>query len=197
MHKRLSFSEKEKHKNNIENTWDFSTIKLLESLSQEISKEFQWNESPWIYQESIKKLLLLKEKINTQKNNELLKSEIKKLSQHLSDDKKKEFLLAIEWAKEVLKNSRDLIANIKDEINIFTPHDWKFTTQLFWQKYINRWKNPQNITDEIIWGWIWLFNSAEAITTVSVKVLIWIWKTIPDVYSLIKGTSEYDGFKNI
>jgi hypothetical protein len=153
--------------------------------------------NPWIYKESIKKLINLQEKVNNKKDILDIEEELKKLSSHLSEDKKEEFKLAIKWAKEILKNSRDLIDDIKKDINLFSPDDWKFTTKIFGQKLLNRWKNPQNIWDELIGWWIWLFNSGEAIANISVKLLVWIWKTIPDLYKIVSGKGEYDWFKKV
>ena len=197
MKERLSDSEKQKLKNKLGSSWEVATSYLLEKLSAEISNNFKWEKNPWVYQESIKKLLKLKENIDSKQDISALEYEINKLSTHLSTDKKNEFSLAIKWAKEILKNSRDLISDIKDEINIFSPKTWDFTTKLFWQKNINKALNPQNITDELIGWWIWLFNSAEAVAKITVNILIGIWKTIPDVYKIMSGKGKYDGFKDI
>ncbi len=197
MKERLSTSQKEKLKQKLSNNWEVPTSSLLEKLSSEISSNFKWEKNPWIYKESVKKLLKLKEKIDSKQDITDLEGEINKLSSHLSTDKKQEFLLAIKWAKEILKNSQDLIWDIKDEINIFSPKTWDFTTKLFWQKNISKALNPQNITDEIIGWWIWLFNSAEAVTKITVNILIWIWKTIPDMYKILSGKGKYDWFKDV
>ena len=197
MKERLSDSEKTKLKQKLLNNWEVPTSSLLEKLSAEISHNFKWEKNPWVYQESIKKLLKLKGKIDSKQDISDLENEINRLSTHLSTEKKNEFSLAIKWAKEILKNSRDLISDIKDEVNIFSPKTWDFTTKLFWQKNINRALNPQNITDEFIGWWIWLFNSAEAVAKLTVNILIWIWKTIPDVYKILSGKAKYDGFKDI
>ncbi len=197
MKNRLSESEKEKLKDKLKSSGEIPTSNLLEKLSSEIALNFKWEKNPWVYKESIKKLLNLKEKIDKKADVSKLEEELHKLSSHLSEEKKQEFRLAIEWAKEILKNSRDLISDIKDEINIFTPSDWDFTTKIFWQPLIKRWKNPQSIWDQILWGWIWLFNSTEAIGKISVNLLVGVWKTLPDIYKIISGKGEYDGFKNI
>jgi len=196
MNERLSESEKEKLKDKLKNSWKESSY-LLEKLSSEIAQNFKGKENPWIYKESIKNLLKLKENINSKNDILKLKEELNNLSSHLSEEKKKEFILAIEWAKEILKNSRDLIENIKKDINIFSSEDWEFTTKIFWKNLLNRGKNPKNIKDQIIWWWIWLFNSTEAITKISVNLLIWIWKTIPDIYKIVKWKSKYSWFKDI
>lgn len=196
MNERLSESEKDKLKDKLKNSWKESSY-LLEKLSSEIAKNFKWKENPWIYKESIKNLLKLKENINSQNDILKLKEELNNLSSHLSEEKKKEFILAIEWAKEILKNSRDLIENIKRDINIFSPEDWRFTTKVFWKNLLNRGKNPKNMKDQIIWWWVWLFNSTEAITKISVNLLVWIWKTIPDIYKIVKWESKYSWFKDI
>ena len=197
MKERLSDSEKEKLKNKLNNSWETPTSSLLEKLSQEISSNFWVKKNPWIYKEEIKKLINLQEKIQNKNDILKLEEELKNLSSHLSEEKKKEFRLAIEWAKEILKNSKDLIEDIKKDLNIFKSEDWKFTTKLFWQKLLNKWKNPQNFSDEIIWGSIWLFNSSEAVAKISIKLIIWIWKTIPDIYKIFSWKWEYDGFKKV
>ena len=197
MKDRLSESKKNRLKQELSNNWEVPTSSLLEKLSAEISHNFKWEKNPGIYKESVTRLLKLKEKIDSKQDILKLEDEINKLSSHLPTDTKKEFSLAIKWAKEILKNSQDLISNIKDEINIFSPNTWDFTTKLFWQKNISKALNPQNITDEIIGWWIWLFNSAEAVAKITVHILIWIWKTIPDVYKILSGKGKYDGFKDI
>ena len=197
MPERLSESEKEELKNTLKNNWEVPTSQLLEKLSAEISSNFTWEKNSIINQDSIKKLLNLKEKITNKEDLSQLENEINNLSSHLSEEKKQEFSLAIKWAKEILKNSKDLISDIKDEINIFTPIDQNFTTKIFGQKNINRWKNPQSISDEIIGGWIWLFNSTEAVAKISINLLIWVWKTIPDTYKILTWKAEYDWFKDV
>lgn len=197
MNERLSNSEKEKLKVKLENEWKTSTSNLLEKLSSEISNTFWVETNPWIHKESIKKLINLQEKISNKNDSIKLEEELKKISSHLSEEKKKEFLLAIYWAKEVLKNSKDLINDIKKDINIFSPKDWDFTTKLFWQKLIAKWKKPETIIDQFIGWWIWLFNSSEAIAKISVSLLIWIWKSIPDVYKIFSWKWEYNWFKDI
>lgn len=197
MKERLSESEKTKLKNKLINQNKIPTSSLLEKLSNEISNNFWVKKNPWIYKESIKKLINLQEKINDKNDISNIEEELKKLSSHLSEDKKEEFKLAIKWAKEILKNSRDLIDDIKKDINIFSPKDWDFTTKIFGQKLLNRWKSPKNIWDELIGWWIWLFNSAETVAKISVKLLIWIWKTIPDIYKIVSGKWEYDWFKEV
>lgn len=192
-----SDSEKEKIKNKLQNLWETPTSSLLEKLSNEISNNFWNKKNPWIYKESIKKLLNLEDKIKNNTDIIKLEEELKNLSSHLSEEKKKEFLLAINWAKEILKNSKDLIQDIKEDLNIFSSEDWKFTTKLFGKKLLNKWKNPKKISDQFI-GWsIWLFNSSEAVAKISVKLLIWIWKTIPDIYKIFKWKATYDWFKNM
>lgn len=197
MKERLSESEKTKLKNKLINQNKVPTSSLLEKLSNEISNNFWVKKNPWIYKESIKKLINLQEKVNNKNDISNIEEELKKLSSHLSEDKKEEFKLAIKWAKEILKNSRDLIDDIKKDINIFSPKDWDFTIKIFGQKLLNRWKSPQNIWDELIGWWIWLFNSAETVAKISVKLLIWIWKTIPDIYKIVSGKWEYDWFKKV
>ena len=197
MSERLSESEKEKLKDKLRSSWRLPTSSLLEKLSSEISRNFSNKKNPWIYKESVKKLIKLEEKIKNNDNIAEIEKELENLSSHLSEEKKKEFRLAIEWAKEILKNSRDLIDNIKSDINIFTPKTWDFTTKVFWQKLLQRAKNPKTFSDEIIWGWIWLFNSSEAIAKISVNLLIWIWKSIPDIYKIISWKAKYDWFKDI
>lgn len=196
MNERLTDSEKEKIKNKLESSWKIPTSSLLEKLSSEISRNFP-NKKNVEYQNSIKKLINLQEKIENKSNINKVENEIQNLSSHLSEKKKREFRLAIEWAKEVLKNSRDLIDDIKKDINIFTPKNWDFTTQLFGQKLLNKAKNPKNIWDELIWWSIWLFNSSEAVAKVSVNLLIWIWKSIPDIYKIFSWKWEYDWFKKV
>ena len=197
MNERLSESKKEELKNKLKLSWNTPTSSLLEKLSNEISSNFSNKKNPWIYKESIKKLLTLKNKISNNLDIPNLEDELKNLSSHLSEEKKKEFILAIKWAKEILKNSRDLIDDIKKDLNIFKSEDWVFSTKLFWQNLLHRAKNPQNITDEIIWWWIWLFNSSEAVAKISIDLIIWIWKTIPDIYKIISWKWEYDWFKDI
>jgi len=194
---RLSDSEKEKLKDKIKNSWEVPTSSLLEKLAKEISNNFSNEKNSKINSESIKKLLSIKEKIENQKDLEKIENQLNNLSSNLSEEKKKEFRLAIEWAKEILKNSRDLIDDIKKDINIFSWETWEFTTKLFWQKLLNRAKNPQNFWDELIWWWIGLFNSAEAISKISINLLIWVGKTVPDLYKIFSWKWEYDGFKDI
>lgn len=193
----LNDSEKEKLKSKIENTWEVPTSSLLEKLSYEISKNFWKEKNPWIYKESIKDLIKLKEKIDNKKNRDELEEKLQNLSSHLSEKNKKDFRLAIKGANEILKNSKDLIDDIKKNINIFNGKDWKFTTKLFWQKLLNKAKNPLNISDQIIWWWIWLFNSSEAISIISINLIIWVWKTIPDIYKIFSWKWKYNWFKNI
>lgn len=195
MKERLSESEKSKLKNKLINKSEIPTSSLLEKLSSEISSNFAKKNDNKKYTESIKQLINLEEKINNKVDIENLEKELKSLSSHLSNEKKEELKLAIKWAKEILKNSRDLIDDIKKDINLFSPKDWDFTTRLFGQSLLNKAKNPQNFSDEIIWWWIWLFNSSEAVAKISVKLLIWVWKTIPDIYKIIRWKWEYDGFK--
>ncbi|MDQ7009833.1 MAG: hypothetical protein Q9M94_06070 [Candidatus Gracilibacteria bacterium] len=197
MNERLSNSEKEKIKNKLHNSGEIPTSGLLEKLSSEISNNFGVKKNPGIYKESIKKLLTLENKINNNTDIKKLEDELKKLSSHLSEEKKKEFILAIKGAKEIIKNSRDLIENIKKDINIFSGEDGNFTTKLFGKNLLNKAKNPHNIGDEIIGGGIGLFNSMEAITKISAHLLIGIGKTIPDIYKIISGKGEYNGFKNM
>ena len=118
MKERLSTSEKEKLKTKLENEWKTSTYNLLEKLSSEISNTFWVKQNPWIYKESIKKLISLQENINNENDSKRLDEELKNISAHLSEEKKKEFILAIKWAKEVLKNSKELIYAIKKSCQI-------------------------------------------------------------------------------
>ena len=195
---RLSDSEKERKKNELKQSW-INSWYLLEKLSSEITKNFWNKKNPWIYKESVKNLLKLKENINSKNDIYNLKEELINLSAHLSEKQKQDFILAIEWAKEILKNSRELIDEIKNNVNdnIFSPKDWEFTTKVFWQKLLNRWKNPKSISDQFIWWWIWLFNSTEAIAKISINLLVWIWKSIPDIYKIISWKAKYDWFKDI
>ena len=187
MNERLSESQKEKLKEKLKNSWKIPTSYLLEKLSSEISKNFSNKKNPWVYKESIKKLLLLKEKINNKNELQKIEDVLKNLSSHLPEKKKKEFL----------QNSRDLIDDIKKDINIFNPKTWEFTTKIFGQKLLNRAKNPKNFSDEVIWAGIGLFNSAEAVGKISINLLIGIGKVIPDTYKILSWKASYDWFKNI
>ncbi len=197
MKDRLSDSEKEKIiSESVEK--GVSTHTLLEKLSHEISHEFHGEKNAWVYQESIKKLLQLKNKIDNKDQLHTLQQELDWLSQHLSQAQKKDFHDAIEWAKEVLKNSHDLIWEIKDEItdNNFTT-DWSVVKKLFSPDTIYRGMNPQNFTDQCIWWWIGLCNSWQAVARISVKMLIWIGTSIPDTYKILTWKAETDAFKNV
>ncbi len=196
MKDRLSESKKEQLIKEWKEQW-MSTHKLLEKLSYEISHQFRGEKNAWVYQESVKKLLRLKSRIQNKEQLDTLQQELQNLSHHLSEKQKKDFHDAIEWAKEILKNSHDLIDEIKDEFNIFHPENGSFTTKIFWQDRIHRWQNPQNFSDQIIGWWIWLFNSSEAIANISIKLIIWIWKSIPDTYKILSGKAKTNAFKNI
>lgn len=193
----LSESKKEELKKKLKESWQVPTSELIEKLASEIEESFWKKEANLISKESLIKLFELKETIWKSSNNTDFEEEVKKMSSSLSEQEKKDFYYAILWAKEVIKNSRDLTKEFKDEIHIFQPwkNDGFLANKIFWEKWINKWKNPWCKKDQIVWACIWLFNSGEAIAKISVQMLIWIWKSIPDTYLILAWKWEYNGFK--
>ena len=103
MKERLSDSEKDKLKDKLKQSWKDSSY-LLDKLSSEIAFNFWNKKNPWIYKESIKNLLKLKENINSKNNIFNLKEELKNLSSHLSEENKKAYKNSFNIKKEELIN---------------------------------------------------------------------------------------------
>ena len=183
--------------NNI--TWALKQKELLEKLSLEISRNFSISEKlakKLIYEthlnlDSLKKDILTEKDMSTESFNSLS-----------SDTKKLEKLFfAVKWAKEFIeKASKSEIKELKDILeknDILSREDNKIIQKLFNQKLIEKAKNPQNISEQILSGSLWILNSGIIITDVLYNLWKWIITSIPDFISIINWTWEIESLKKV
>ena len=172
---------------------------LLKELLKKISDIY------WIKINSLKKLV----EAESKKWLEWLKSQIssiensneRELLNNLSRKELERLFFALEHAHEIIsKTSEENIKNLKKQLE----KDWFFPEKYFYlsnkflsQNLIASAKNPKNVYEHILWACLWSINSIEKVVTITIELLIWIWKWIYDLYLIAIWKWKYDNFKKI
>lgn len=165
---------------------------MLDELLKKISEKY------WVKLENIKLLSLVESK----KWLEWLKNQLKNIDKesddwlkNISEEKLKEIFFALKWAKEIISKISEKERNtLKEELdcNNDAINKQKYLSdKLLPTKLIYRAKNPKNVRDNILWMCLWVINSGEIIISVSVDLLIWIWKWLYDLYLVWTWKAEY------
>ena len=99
-----------------------------------------------------------------------------------------------------LKNEID---SLKSEIEKEKFYGWNYTKKdlLIWKylsdETIRQINNPNNISQNLKWLSIWLFESIAITWKLWYDLIMWLIKTFNDLYKIISWKAEYEWFKNI
>lgn len=99
-----------------------------------------------------------------------------------------------------LKNEID---SLKSEIEKEKFYGWNYTKKdlLIWKylsdETIRQINNPNNVSQNLKWLSIWLFESIAITWKLWYDLIIWLIKTFNDLYKIISWKAEYEWFKNI
>jgi len=169
--------------------------KLLKELSEDISRQY------WINYETTKKITEFK----TESGLDWLKAEIAKseiteeqkdILTNLWDKKLEKLFFIIKQTKEVIaKSSQNKLDILKAEIDFSPTKSWienKLQTNI-----ITRIKNPKNLSDNMIWAWIWIAKSWEKILTTAYDLLKWIINLPYDSYLAFTWKAEVEKLKRV
>ncbi len=178
------------------NAWVLKEKELLEKLSLEISRDFSISEK-------LAKKLIFETHLNLDNLRQDIKDENNNLDKDFEFDKDKldKLLFVLKWAKEFIeKASKQEIEELKtilEKKDIILNNDSEIIKKLFSEKLINKAKNPQNISDQIIWISLWITNSVILISDVLYNFWKWIITSIPDLISILNWTWEIDSIKKV
>ena len=184
-------------KNNL-NAWILKQKEELEKkLAKEISSDFSISEKlakKFIYETHLSledfKKQLQKEKI---KNNEL--------KEKLTKQKVEKLYFAILWAKKLIEDlsKKDLekLKNILEKKEFVIWEVEEVLEKIFSKNLIGKAKNPNNISEHIMWASLWILNSTVVIWELLYSIWIWILKTPSDLYAVFTNTWEIDSLKKI
>ena len=99
-----------------------------------------------------------------------------------------------------LKNEID---SLKSEIEKEKFYGWNYTKKdlLIWKylsdETIRQINNPNNVSQNLKWLSIWLFESIAITWKLWYDLIMWLIKTFNDLYKIISWKAEYEWFKNI
>lgn len=164
------------------------TSNLLQSLASQIAQEF------WIDISEVKNLI----SSSTSGNLDQLKSSFSNNETiNISD-----LSSAISAAKEKIEQlSKHQINSLKNSLDAqkYCPEDHEYITskKILPDNLLQKAYNPQNFWDQIIWVWVGVFDSTEAVILFTYALGKWIILTPYHIYLLLTGKWEYDWFKNI
>jgi len=153
------------------------TSRLLQSLAQDISRKYGIDivevkrlieDKTYSNLEDLQKSLGNNESINTQ----TLLWEINSAKSLIEDLSKKH--------REQLKNS---ISRFPLEVE---NHNYISSRKIFSKGFINRIQNPRNISDNILWAWVGVIDSTEAVIFFLYNLGKWILLTPYHIYLLLK-----------
>ena len=172
---------------------------LLEKLLSNISENY------WLKLDSLKKLveveskewmIWLKEQITKIKD-----SSEKEVLYKLSNKNLEELFFALKWAKETISRlSEENIEGLRQEIESSWsyPENYAYLSdKCLPESLIASAKNPENVSEHILWAFLWTINSTEKILKISLDLLIWIWKWIYDLWLIISWKWAYDISKKV
>ena len=178
------------------NVWALKEKELLEKLSLEISRDFSISEK-------LAKKLIFETHLNLDDLKQDIKEENKDSEESIEFDKDKldKLLFALKWAKEFIENaSKQEIEELKtilEKKDIILSNDSEIIKKLFPEKLINKAKNPQNISDQIMWISLGITNSVILISDILYNLWKWIITSIPDFISILSWTWEIESIKKI
>lgn len=165
------------------------TKNLLGNLAQQISTEYGIDETQvreFINSKTGDELSTLKSLINHNTGKEIDLSELKS---------------SIDNARATIEtSSKQEIQALKWALNTspLTPRDEFFVTQkIIPHSFLQRAQNPKKISDNIIWGALWVLNSLEASGQFVYSLATGIVKTPYDLYLIASGKWEYKNTKSI
>lgn len=182
--------EKREHNRQEEPKLVYSETKnLLDDLAQKISAEYGIDISQvkeFLKSKTWTKLSTLKDLINIHTGKTIDATELQNV---------------LKGARSVIeKASRDEIEVLKGsikEVKLSPETDFYLSSQFVSPDQIQRFYNPQNIWDNILWAAVWILNSAEETVKLLYNIGAWIVKTPYHIYLIASGQAEYDGFKKI
>ena len=178
------------------NAWALKEKELLEKLSLEISRDFSISEK-------LAKKLIFETHLNLDDLKQDIKEENNNSKESIEFDKEKldKLLFALKWAKEFIeKASKQEIEELKtilEKKDIILSNDSEIIKKLFPEKLINKAKNPQNISDQIMWISLWITNSVVLISDVFYNLWKWIITSIPDFISILNWSWEIESIKKV
>lgn len=185
-------------------SWILKEKELLSKLSLEISRDFSISED-------LSKKLIFETHLNLDKlkNQIFLKQKNNKEDSNIPEQFDKEnldkLLFAIMWAKEFIeKASKKEINQLKiflysknDISELIKEEDSKIIKNIFSKKLLKKAKNPQNISEQIMWWSLWILNSWILITDVLYNLWKWIITSIPDFLQILSWKAEIENFKKV
>jgi hypothetical protein len=93
--------------------------------------------------------------------------------------------------EDLSKQFREELKKSIDQ-NAFKPekHEYITTQKIFSENFIHKIKNPKTFSENIIWAWVWLIDSTEAITLFLYGLGKWILLTPYHIYLLITAKAK-------
>ncbi len=182
-----------------QNPWVLKEKELLERLSLEISKDFS------IWEKLAKKLIYkthlslkdLKNEIYLEQQN----NDTNNIKYDFNDENLNKLLFILNSARKLIEKSSKQeilqLRNILENTSINLYDDPKIVKKIFPQKLLQIAKNPNNISQHIMWASLWIASSFVTITEVLYYFWKWIITSIPDIISILKWDAEIDSFRKI
>ena len=185
--------KKEKEKKSLESQEKFleeqkilrESSDLLQSLALKISKEF------WINISEVKEFI----KWDTLWNLEWLKDS---LGQNIdSTEFRNAILHAREYISKLSKKNREALKKLI-ELDESSPENFKYhLTSTYFSKYTYRALNPETFSDHILWVWLGILDTTEAVILFLYGLGKWILVTPYHLYLIISWKAKFDIWRKI
>lgn len=185
--------KKEKDKKSLESQEKFleeqkilrESSNLLQSLALKISKEFDIDIS------EVKEFI----KGDTLGNLEWLKDNLGKNID--STEFKNAILHAREYISELSKKNREVLKKMIEH-DEDSPENFKYhLTSTYFSKYTYRAINPETFSDHLLWVWLGILDTTEAVILFLYGLGKWILVTPYHLYLIISWKAEFDIWKKI
>lgn len=166
----------------------WETSNMLNSLARQISKEF------WIDINEVKKLI----SGETLWDLSSLKSHVWNKEGLNYNDLQNAISKAKGSIEDLSKQKREsLKASL--ETDSYSPeyHKYHVSEKLIPKTLLNRAKNPASIWDELIWVWLGIVDSTEAVILFSYALGKWVLLTPYHLYLILTWQAKYEWFKRI
>ncbi len=179
------------------NNYEKNSKELLMKLSKEISDNFSINlklAEKYILSESINSLDDLKNDL-LKNNEELAEIDLNKLYNSIENKKEKINI----FVKNEIKKLKDILPEKVDGLltinNLNTDNE--VIRKIFSSKLINKAKNPNNISEQILWASLGTANSLAIFSKVVYNFWKWIVTSVPDGISILNWTWEMESIKKV
>ncbi len=185
--------QKEKSKKSLESREKFleeqkilrESSDLLQSLSLKISQEFGIDIS------EVKEFI----KWNTLGNLEWLRDSVGKNIN--STEFKNAILQARESVSKLSRKNRDVLKKMIEESDN-SPENFRYhITDTYFSKYKERALDPKNFSDHILWVWLGILDTTEAVILFLYGLGKWILFTPYHLYLIISGKGQFDDWNKI